>query len=157
MMTLWRISKHPDLSGAGGRIGSGRWHSRGKPVVYLAETPAGAMLETIVHLIDLNREESGNLPSSYELIKVTVREGVPTKPLNTLAAVGWQDRMDLSQKIGDAWLTSMETTLARVPSAIMPYTWNYLFNPAHPDAPQVKIAEVIHERFDNRLFRLGSR
>jgi len=36
--------------------------------------------------------------------------------------------MDLSQKIGDAWLTSMETTLARVPSAIMPYTWNYLFN-----------------------------
>lgn len=155
-MTLWRISKHPDLTGAGGRIGAGRWHSRGKPVVYLSETPAGAMLETIVHLIDLNREERGNLPSFYDLIKVSVTDEISTKSLNTLATVGWQSRIELSQKIGDTWLASMETSLARVPSAIMPYTWNYLLNPAHPDAGRVEITEVIHERFDNRLFSLGS-
>jgi RES domain-containing protein len=156
MMTLWRISKHPDLTGAGGRIGSGRWHSRGKPVVYLAETPAGAMLETIVHLIDLDREERGDLPSTYDLIKVAVGDAIATKPLNAVAIVGWHNRMELSQRIGDAWLASMETALARVPSAIMPYTWNYLFNPAHPDSNQVRIADVLHERFDNRIFRLGS-
>jgi RES domain-containing protein len=93
----------------------------------------------------------------YDLIKVNVPDGVQTKPLTTLAAVGWQDRMDVPQKIGDAWLASMETSLARVPSAIMPSTWNYLLNPMHPDAPKVTIAEVIHERFDNRLLRLGTR
>jgi len=123
--------------------------------VYLAETPAGAMLETIVHLMDLDREERGNLPSTYDLIKVQVPDGISTKPLNTLATIGWQNRMEFSQKTGDTWLTSMETALARVPSAIMPYTWNYLLNAEHPDARQVTIAEVIKERFDNRLFRLG--
>jgi len=30
-------------------------------------------------------------------------------------------------------------------------------NPEHPDATQVQIAEVIRERFDNRLFRFGTR
>ena len=114
------------------------------------------MLETVVHLIDLNREERGNLPSFYDLIKVVVRDEVPSKQFNTLAAVGWQSRMDLSQKIGDRRLTSMETTLADVPSAIMPNTWNYLLNQAHPEAQQERIAEVLRERFDNRLFRLGS-
>jgi RES domain-containing protein len=155
MTTLWRISKYADLGGAGGRKGAGRWHTRGKPIVYLAETPAGAMLETIVHLMDLDREERGNLPSTYDLIKVQVPDGISTKPLNTLATIGWQNRMEFSQKTGDTWLTSMETALARVPSAIMPYTWNYLLNAEHPDARQVTIAEVIKERFDNRLFRLG--
>jgi len=39
----------------------------------------------------------------------------------------------------------------------VPRTWNYLLNPEHPDAKQVQIAEVIKERFDNRLFRFGTR
>jgi hypothetical protein len=38
----------------------------------------------------------------------------------------------------------------------MPHTWNYLLNPEHPAASQVRIVEVIKERFDNRLFRFGS-
>jgi RES domain-containing protein len=59
--------------------------------------------------------------------------------------------------MGDAWLVSLETPLARVPSAIAPQTWNYLLNPEHPDAKQVQVAEVIKERFDNRLFRFGVR
>jgi RES domain-containing protein len=59
--------------------------------------------------------------------------------------------------MGDAWLASRETALARAPSAIAPQTWNYLLNPEHPDAKQVQVAEVIRERFDNRLFRFGAR
>jgi len=37
---LWRVSRHRDLAGAGGLRAPGRWHERGLPVVYLAETPA---------------------------------------------------------------------------------------------------------------------
>jgi hypothetical protein len=37
----------------------------------------------------------------------------------------------------------------------MPCTWNFLLNPAHPDAPRVSVAEVLRERFDNRLFGSG--
>jgi hypothetical protein len=32
-----------------------------------------------------------------------------------------------------------------------------LLNPKHPDAKKMEIAEVIRERFDNRLFRFGAR
>ena len=63
--------------------------------------------------------------------------------------------LKFTRQIGDAWLASRETPLARVPSAIAPQTWNYLLNPEHPDAKQVQVAEVIKERFDNRLFRFG--
>jgi hypothetical protein len=31
-----------------------------------------------------------------------------------------------------------------------------LLNPEHPEAKLVQIAEAIKERFDSRLFRLGS-
>jgi RES domain-containing protein len=155
MTTLWRISNYIDLSGEGGRIGSARWHSMGRPVVYLAENPAGALLERIVHLMD--RNEGGNLPRFYQLLQVSVPDELATKHLNTLAPADWKEHPEFTRPIGDAWLASLETPLARVPSVIAPYTWNYLFNPEHPDAKRVEIAAVIQEQFDNRLFRFGAR
>jgi hypothetical protein len=62
----------------------------------------------------------------------------------------------LTRRIGDAWLTSLSTPMGRVPSVITPHTWSYLLNPEHAGARQVQIAEVIKERFDNRLFGFGS-
>jgi RES domain-containing protein len=47
-MVLWRISRHRDLDGLGRLRASGRWHERGLPVVYFAESPAGALLEVFV-------------------------------------------------------------------------------------------------------------
>ena len=65
-MRLWRISNHVDLSGEGGRRAAGRWSHQGRRVVYLAEHPALAMLETLVHLeVDVE-----DLPSTYRLIEV---------------------------------------------------------------------------------------
>ncbi len=155
MTTLWRISNYPDLSGEGARVASGRWHTLGRLVVYLAESPAGAMLERIVHLTD--RNEEGILPRFFQLLQVSVPDEIPIKPLSVLARVDWKEHSESTQPIGDAWLASLETPLARVPSAIVPRTWNYLLNPEHPDAKQIQIVEVINEQFDNRLFHLGSR
>jgi RES domain-containing protein len=157
MKSLWRISEYADLSGEGGRRGSARWHTRGKPVVYLAESPAGAMLERIVHLLEIDENGNGDLPLAYTLLHLSVQEGFAEKALSTITVSDWKERESLTRQIGDAWLASLETALARVPSAILPRTWNYLLNPEHPDAKQVQIAEVIKERFDNRLFRFGTR
>jgi RES domain-containing protein len=152
--TLWRISNYLDLSGEGARLASARWHTEGRLLVYLAESPASAMLERVVHLMDNN--EDGILPRRYQLLRISVPDELGTKELGGLAPADWKERPEFTRGIGDAWLDSNETPIARVPSAIMPYTWNYLLNPAHPGAQQVKIDEVIHEQFDNRLFRLGS-
>jgi RES domain-containing protein len=61
-MVLWRISRHRDLDGLGGLRAPGGWHERGLPVVYLAETPAGALLEVCVHTA------ANDVPPSYTLL-----------------------------------------------------------------------------------------
>ena len=155
MTTLWRISGYLDLSGEGGLGASGRWHTEGRLIVYLADAPAGSLLERIVHMTDMVDDEF--LPQFYQLLKIDVPDDLPIKQLNTLAPAGWKEQIEFTRGLGDAWLASKETPLARVPSAIAPRTWNYLLNPEHPDAKQVVVAEVIRERFDNRLFRFGSR
>jgi len=149
MKTFWRISTYADLSGEGGKIASARWHTKGNLVVYLAETPSGAMLEHLVHLL----ANEGQLPPTYDLLEVQAPEEFAIKELLPLAGVDWKEDLLLTRRIGDEWLGRRETPLARVPSAIMPRTWNILLNPEQPDARQVRIETVIRERFDNRLFR----
>jgi RES domain-containing protein len=155
LKTLWRISNVVDLNGEGGLNASGRWHTEGRLIVYLADCPAGALLERIVHMTDMFDE--AYLPRFYQLLKVSVPDKLAIKPLNTLAPADWKERSEYTQQAGDAWLASRETAVARVPSVLAPHTWNYLLNPEHPDAKQVEIAEIIKERFDNRLFRFGTR
>jgi RES domain-containing protein len=153
MTTLWRISDHIDLEGNGGRFFASRWSSAGRRIVYLAESPAGAMLEILVHL----PFRSGRLPRGYTLLEVQVPDKCSIKSLDPSPKVEWRNDPTVTQKAGDAWLSSAETPLARVPSAILPRTWNLLLNPEHPNAPQITIGSVVRERFDNRLFHFGAR
>jgi RES domain-containing protein len=152
-MNLWRISNYIDLSGEGGRKFSARWHSAGLRVVYLAESPISALVETLVHL----EVDSEDIPDFYTLLKISVPDSLVVKPLDPPAGIEWKQDLELTRRTGNAWLASMKTPLARVPSVIAPHTWNYLLNPLHPDAKQVQVAEVIKERFDGRLFRFGAR
>ena len=112
------------------------------------------MLERIVHLLD---DEDGMLPRSYQLLEVAAPDEVVISPLNTMSPVDWKERPQFTRRLGDIWLTSLETPLARVPSVVAPYTWNILLNPEHPGARQVRIVAASREQFDNRLFRLGGR
>jgi RES domain-containing protein len=79
------------------------------------------------------------------------------KSLSKLPQPDWREHPEVTRAIGDAWLAASETPLARVPSAILPQTWNYLLNPEHPDAKQVQVAEVIKERLNTGIFRSESR
>jgi RES domain-containing protein len=153
LMTLWRISNHIDLIGEGGRKKSARWHTAGSRIVYFAESPTSALVETLVHL-DVEIVET---PEFYTLLKIAVPDELAIQPLDPPTGVDWKLDLKLTRHMGDAWLAALETPLARVPSVLMPHTWNVLLNPVHPDAKKIEIAEVIKERFDNRLFRFGGR
>jgi RES domain-containing protein len=153
MTTLWRISEHSDLSGEGGLRASARWHTRGKPIVYLGDSPSSCMVERLVHLFDTE----GDLPETYNLLEIEAPDSACISPLLQLVDTDWKKQTEITRKAGDDWLVSATSPLARVPSAIVPRTWNYLFNPLHADAPMVRIISEIHERFDNRLFRFRPR
>ena len=148
MPDVWRISKHHDLTGEGGRRASARWHRAGRPVVYLAESAPGALIEVLVHL-ELG---PGNLPPSYTLLRVTVPEGEPLVDLRPLGEQ-WQRDRTVSQDAGDAWLAAGKSAFARVPSAILPHTFNLLLNPLHPRAASIAIAGTDTMNFDPRLLR----
>ena len=147
-MFLWRISNHDTLDGRGGLIASARWHTRGRPVVYLATTPAGAMVEALVHL----ELRPNQLPKSYRLMKVEAADDLGKMQFSALTE-DWRQNEIVSRTLGDEWLAQNHTALLEVPSAILPETFNFLLNPVHPEAARVRV--LWHEAypFDRRLFR----
>ncbi len=144
-MVLWRISRHRDLSGAGGLKAEGRWHYAGQPVVYLSESPAAALLEVCVHTA------ANDVPPSYTLLRIEGPEikveAVAAKEL----AEGWQSRLEVTREMGTEWLRKNRGALLQVPSAIVPQTANFLFNPLHRDAKRFRIVEALAYPFDQRL------
>jgi len=148
-MNLWRISRHRSLNGEGGRLFAGRWNNPGAPVVYLADSPGGAMVEVLVHL----QVEDELMPPSYTLLQVVVPDELEVPLLDLPAGEGWKTNLKLTRRLGDAWLRARETALVKVPSAILPATFNYLLNPLHVDADRIAIGESWRGFYDARLLR----
>ncbi|MGZ8256772.1 MAG: RES family NAD+ phosphorylase [Gallionella sp.] len=150
-MIVWRISNHLDLSGTGGLRAAARWHHAGKPIVYLASSPAAALLEAMVHL-EMNELDA--LPDAYQLLKVDVPESLAVLELNEHElAENWQKNIASTRALGDRWLRGLDSVMLAVPSAIVPHTQNYLLNPAHRDAKKIKITAHGSYPFDLRLFK----
>ena len=151
-MQLWRISDYASLSGEGGLYFEGRWHSVGLPILYLAASPPGALIEVLVHL----ELQEGPLPEHYQLLEIAAADTLAIENLTpdgqSLANMPAQE-IAQTRALGDAWLRRRRTALARVPSAILPSTWNYLLNPMHPDAAQVAMQSAIKVEYDVRLFK----
>lgn len=151
-MTLWRLSNYVDLNGIGGTITSGRWHRKGIPIAYLADHTALSILETLVHM---EVADIDDIPDSYKLTRVDVAAGISIQALDlALLPRGWQDNESVTQTIGMSWLQSSPSALLRVPSAVAPEAWNYLYNPQHPDADGCTPTETIERPWDRRLFKM---
>lgn len=147
-MRLWRISDFADISGEGGLLASGRWHSRGHRVVYLSDHPASALLEVLVHLeVDVE-----DFPASYQLLAVDVPDDLASESIavDDLPA-DWRGGVDATRPLGDRWLDAGRTALLQVPSAIVPFASNWLINPRHAGAAKARIAHTIRAPFDLRL------
>jgi RES domain-containing protein len=147
---LWRVSKHAALDGGGGLRASGRWHSRGRRVVYCAPSPAAALLEVLVHA-EIDTED---IPVDFRYLEIEASElvAIETTEIQALGA-GWRRDEEATRRIGDAWLHSGHSALLRVPSAIVPATWNVLLNPRHPASALVRIVRIHEQAADRRLVR----
>jgi RES domain-containing protein len=146
-MDAWRISNYADLSGFGGTRTSGRWHTIGRPIVYLADHQGGALLEILVHM------DRNLIPATYRLLRVQIPDAIPMEITNISDLPhNWRDNPNKTREIGDKWLDSSSAAILKVPSAILPRAQNYLLNPRHANATTVRIVEIIDAPFDPRLF-----
>jgi RES domain-containing protein len=144
-MVLWRISRHRDLEGIGGLKAAGRWHYAGHRIVYLAESPASALLEVCVHT------SANDVPPEFTLLKVEGPDtGVASVTMHSLPP-DWHQRIEVTRDLGTAWLQKSETVLLKVPSVIAPETFNFLLNPSHNQANRFRITEIFSYSFDMRL------
>ncbi len=146
-MKLWRISNYVDLSGHGGRLVSGRWHHKGRPVVYCADHPSTAMLEALVHV------DPDLIPDTYTLITVHVPDDIAIIDIaETDLPPDWRDNGRATRDIGTALLDEARAAVIRVPSAIVPAVSNYLLNPAHDDHARITVEGSAAHPLDSRLF-----
>lgn len=149
-MHVWRLARraHQALDGEGARLAGGRWNSPGVALVYTSATVSLAALEYLVH-VDLE-----DVPGDLIAMCVELPDGAPIEEV----AIGdlpkdWnrQPQHPACVEIGDEWAARAETLALRVPSAIVPEEFNYLINPAHPEAATVRVIASREFSFDARL------
>jgi RES domain-containing protein len=151
---LWRICRKgyalDPLSGRGGLVASGRWHRRGRRVVYVSGSLALAALE---YLTRVDREE---LPGDLIQIEIDVPDDLEIEEIEPASLPrNWQDypAPGTLQRFGNEWLDKQRTSILRVPSAVIPEECNYLLNPAHPEAKSWAVIRARRFVYDRRLAR----
>jgi RES domain-containing protein len=105
------------------------------------------MLEILVHL-EVDQED---FPETLQLLRVEIPDDIRIAPAPQLKA-DWADDLRHTKGLGDAFLKTTAELLMPVPSAIMPHSQNYLFNPMHMDSARAVLTGEIF-KLDNRLLK----
>lgn len=149
--TVWRLERkryaRTAFTGEGARLYGGRFNSKGTPVVYAAENLPLALLETLVGLTDYEQLYQ------YVFYRAEMPEEMIEDLLESDLPSGWDAHPPAapSQRIGDEWAQSGRSLALRVPSVIVPYSFNYVINPEHPDFEALTISEAEALPVDDRL------
>ena len=134
----------------GGLHVAGRWHTRGRPILYCTWNPSTALLEMLVHF-EIDAEDR---PERVQVLKIEGPSSLATEKIRLdRLPPDWMTNWSITQEIGDAWLASRRTPLLEVPCVLAPETWNVLVNPFHSQAGQLRIAARFQHPLDVRLFR----
>lgn len=148
-MILYRLASKAfvrDLSGTGAMLYGGRWNKKGQRMLYTSGSLSLAALEIIANLssaqINLNLYcLELELPDELLLTEPDLPEGWDAFP-----------HSHVSVAIGSDFLKRDKFCL-KVPSAIIPIEYNYLFNPLHPDFEKVKMLDARPFILDHRLVK----
>jgi RES domain-containing protein len=145
---LWRVSNYQTLDGVGGLYVSGRWHTKGHPVVYCTLNPATALLETLVHI----EIDSDDRPERFQVLRIECPDSLSVELIEALSLpMDWAQDISFTQAIGDRWLSEKRSQLLQVPCVLVPETSNVLVNPQHPEANLLKLVAMYEHAFDARL------
>lgn len=151
--TIWRLVKakyaQSAFSGYGARLHAGRWHRKGLSMVYLAESPALALLEKLVH-VNGSEELTG-----FDWSVVPAR--IEAHHLERIASEELPPDWDAwpwpasTQALGTRWFLQRGSVALEVPSAVVPRQHNYLLNPTHSRFDELDIGEPDPFPIDPRL------
>jgi RES domain-containing protein len=150
VLTAYRIGDphgaHPIFDATGSGLYPGRWNTGSSPMIYASEHYSTAMLEKLVR-------GSGRLPPNQHFIEITIPNGIAYEMVDQAHLPGWDDpACTISKTFGAAWQSGKRSLLLIVPSVIARMEHNFLFNPEHPEFPQVTHGLHRPVWWDSRLF-----
>lgn len=147
-MIIYRLVRcaFADLSGTGSRLFGGRWNSEGKAMVYLTSSRSLGLLEALAHL------SPTNLPDDYCMMTIEAPENIIEVDIKSLPE-NWDEFPESNslKQIGNNFLLENKYLFLKVPSVIVNEEYNYLMNPSHPKAAEVKVLSTQPFHFDPRL------
>lgn len=154
-MVVWRIYDHraayalqpnfDPLDGHGAALYPGRWNRAGLPMVYTSQTPELAMLELLTKVT----------PATFG-VRMAVEIELPadarvedaTPVVLEMLLHGKDDDL---RKLGSSWALEGRSLALKVPAAVIPVSFNYLLNPAHARAKELRIVRQVPVSLDPRL------
>lgn len=153
-MIVYRIEREKyldtTLQGNGAAFTEGyRWNSLGTHLVYTAESRALATLEVSVHL-DLSED----LPTDRHYVEINIPDKIVILELRIEdLPENWGSKPPTleTQYIGDDFARDQNAAVLKVPSCIVLAEYNYLINPNHPDAAEIKVVSSNPLSFDERF------
>ena len=150
MIRAWRVAKtrHPAYDGTGARLFGARWNSPGRPVIYAADSFAGALLEIIAHSL-----RPRTLPGPHHAVSIDIPDEIAER-IDPDALPRWETRgSPEAVAFGDGWLREGRSAALIVPAVpSRPVGRNVLVNPDHPHAARIIVSEPFIVPWDERLF-----
>lgn len=127
---------------------NGRWASAGRPVIYCAEDISLAFLENMV------RRQGVGFNDDFRIACISIPDdlaiaSIMDKDLDP----EWRDPYDYShcQPLGNNWFDELRVPVLKVPSAVLPQSYNYVLNTHHPDFSKIQIIEITNLVPDIRI------
>jgi len=150
MPTGWRVAKkrHAVYDGTGASRYGGRWNSRGRPVIYAADSFAGALLEILAHAL-----RPRTLPGPHHAVRIDIPADL-IEVLKPGDLRGWDDRdSQEARRFGDGWLDEGRRPVLSVPAVpSRPVGRLFVVNPLHPAAVRIGVSEPFDVPWDERVF-----
>jgi RES domain-containing protein len=143
-----RSAYKEDLSGEGAEKYGGRWNSIGTRALYCCENRALALLEILANSFP------GIKLTDYYILEIDIPEQLKIyQPKLEQLPNNWNSvPMNNATKLfGDDFMEKANYVGMCVPSTLMPYEYNFVFNPFHPDYKKIKIRGAEAFNIDVRL------
>ncbi len=127
---------------------AGRWNGTGRKVIYCAESIALAFLENMIRRQGVGFNEDFKtailqIPDELKILEIKATDLPP----------GWRKFTDYSkcQPVGNKWYDQGIIPILKVPSAVLPESFNYVINATHPDCKKIRLLRVTDLIPDERI------
>ncbi|MEY3577436.1 MAG: hypothetical protein RL394_1019 [Bacteroidota bacterium] len=117
----------------------GRWNKSGKKVIYAAESIALAFLESMI------RRQGVGFNEDFKIMFLEIPQDLSITTIEPASlSPGWDDirNHSVSQEHSSSWYASLETPVLKVPSVVLPHSFNFVINTEHKDFKKIKIIDL---------------